>query len=128
MPLLDVSFMTEDPMLADSFTVQRRDDVVGQNGRTTPTITETFEGVVGVITQQDPADLMRNDDGQMIRRQIFVASKFRFRGPTAGHQADLIIYQGDTFTITHVLSYSRFGAGTVEVIAVSMTAVDPAQT
>lgn len=127
MPLLDVSFMTSDPMLADTFTVTRRTDVVDDKGRTTPTTVATFNDVVGVVTQQDPADLMRRDDGQMVPRMIFVASTFLFRGATAGFQPDIITWNGTAYTIKHVMNYSRFGAGTVEVIAESGNAMDAPQ-
>lgn len=127
MPQLDVSFMTSDPMLADCFDVLRRADVVGANGRTTITVTDTFEDCLGVVTQQDPADLMRNDDGQMVPRSILVCSTFAFRGASAGYQPDLIKWNGTSYVVTKVYPYSRFGAGTYEVVATSMTATDTAQ-
>lgn len=124
MPDLDVSFMTSDPMLSDVFTVTRRFDTIDQHGRTTPTTSQVFADLVGVITQQDPADLMRRDDGQMMPRLIFVASTFVFRGPSVGYQPDVISYQGTDYTVKNVLSYSRFGAGTCEVVAESGMATD----
>ncbi len=127
MPLLDVSFMTSDPMLADVFTVTRRTDVIDDFGRTAPTAVETFNDVVGVVTQQDPADLMRRDDGQMVPRMIFVASTFLFRGASVGYQPDIITWNGTGYTVKHVMNYSRFGAGTVEVVAESMQAMDNPQ-
>ncbi len=132
MPLLDVSFMTDDPMLADTFDVTRRLDVVGSNGRTTPTTEQTFTGVTGVVTQQDPADLMRRDDGQMVPRLIFVASSFAFRGASrlangTGYQPDQITWNGTVYTVKQIYPYSRFGAGTYEVVAESTSAMDAPQ-
>lgn len=129
MPDLDVSFMLADQLLADTFDVIRRRDIVGNNGRTTPTVEATFANQYGVITAQDPADLMRRDDGQMIPRLIFCASTFRFRGPSLGanqngYQPDQISWNGGIYTVKHVLPYSRYGDGFVEVIAESMVAVD----
>jgi hypothetical protein len=127
MPDLDVSFMTTDPMLADTFTVVRRNDVVDQRGRTTPTTTATTPNVVGVVTQQDPADLMRRDDGQMVPRLIFIATMFQVRGASTGLQPDQILWNGTTYTVLQVYPYSRFGRGTYEVVAEAMNATDSAQ-
>lgn len=124
MPDLDVSFMTADPMLADTFTVTRYSDTVDQKGRTTPTLTQTFNNVVGVVTQEDPAELMRNPDAQMAPRKIMVCSTFAFRGVSTGFQPDRITYLGVEYTVLAVLPYSRFGGGTYEVIAESMHATD----
>lgn len=135
MPMLDVSWVTLDPMLADVFDVSRRLDIVGTNGRTTPTVVETFPGVVGVVTQQDPGALMRREEGQIVPRRILVASTFAFRGASRetgwalpeGYQPDLIDWNGTTYVVTEVMSYQRFGGGLTEVIAESMTAVDVPQ-
>lgn len=127
MPDLDVSFMTMDPMLADTFTVTRRLDSVDAHGRTTPTTQQVFAGLLGVITQQDPSDLMRRDDGQMMPRLIFVASTFAFRGVSTGYQPDVIAWNGSNYTVKQVYPYSRFGAGMYEAVAESMVAVDSPQ-
>jgi hypothetical protein len=128
MPALDVSFMTLDPMFADSFKVTRRADVVDARGRTTPTIVAVFPEEWGVITQQDPADLMRNDDGQMMPRLIFIATAFLLRAATKGFQPDIVTWDGVDYKIKHLLSYSRFGGGTIEAVAESMAATDPPTT
>jgi hypothetical protein len=127
MPNLDVSFMTKNPMLSDFFQVDRRADVVGTNGRTTPTIVKTFRRVPGVITQQDPADLIRNDDGQYQARIINICTTFALRGVHTAGQPDLVTWSGSTYVIKHVVPYSRFGQGTYEATAESMVAVEPAQ-
>ncbi len=129
MPDLDVSFMLFDQLLSDTFTVRRIRDIVGSNGRTTPTLEATFTEQYGVITAQDPADLMRGPEGEMIPRLIFCASPFRFRGPSKGaningYQPDIIDWNGGHYTVKHVLPYTRYGEGFVEVVAESMVAVD----
>lgn len=127
MPDLDVSFMCSDPMLADPFTITRRTDVVSQKGRTTPTAGATINAV-GVVTQEEPAELMRNPDAQFARKRIFVASVTEMRDVTTGHQPDLVTWNGVIYTVVKVLPYSRFGAGTYEAICESMNATDPAGT
>lgn len=134
MPMLDVSFVTQDPMFADTFDVSRRQDVVGANGRTVPTVVETYPGVVGTVTQQDAGTLMRREEGQLIPRRIFVASTFAFRGVSKegpplpdGYQPDLVDWNGTTYVVTEVMSYQRFGRGHTQAVCESMTAVDVPQ-
>lgn len=119
--------MTKDPMLSDCFDVTRRLDAIDPTGRTSPTTSQIFRRVRGVVTQQDPADLMRRDDGQMVPRLISVCTTFAVRGEVVGQQPDLIAWNGTSYLVKHVLPYSRFGHGTYEVIAESMTAVDVPQ-
>jgi hypothetical protein len=127
MPQLDVSFMLTDPMLADVFSVNRRSDVIGPNGRTTPTSVQVIPNLMGVITQQDPADLMREPDGQMMPRSIMVCTGFALRGVVTGAQPDIISWNGTDYLVKQVYPYSRFGAGTYEAVATSMNATDVAQ-
>lgn len=134
MPLLDVSWVTRDPMLADAFDVLRRQDVVGSNGRTVPTVVESFYDVVGVVTQQDAGMLMRKEEGQIIPRRIFVATQFALRGASRdgpplpdGFQPDLVVWNGTTYVVVDVMSYQRFGAGVTQATAESMAAVDVPQ-
>ena len=127
MPRLDVAFMTRNPMLADCFDVTRRNDVIGADGRTTPTPVKVFKGVRGVVTQESPADLIRRDDGQFVPRLITICTTFQVRGEVVGEQPDLVTWNGTMYLVKHVLPYSRFGHGTYEVLAESMTAVDTPQ-
>jgi hypothetical protein len=127
MPLLDVSFVLSDPMLADTFSVSRRSESVDTNGRRVVDAPIVFPLVVGVITQEDPAELMRRDDGQMMPRQIFVASQFQLRGVATGIQPDLITWNGATYTVKRVYPYSRYGKGIYEAVAEVMEATAPVQ-
>lgn len=129
MPQLDVSFMTSDPMLSDCITVTRRKDVVGLNGRTTPTVERVIPYVRAVVTQADPAAIMRREEGQVVPRRIFVASTFAFRNASKGaggvnNHPDIITWNGSDYVVSEVLPYSRFGGGTFEVVAESFAALD----
>lgn len=126
MPMLDVSFVTADPMLADTFSVRRQAQTISDKGRVETTNT-LFENLTGVVTQQDPAELMKRDDGQFVPRSIFVASRFAFRNVVEGFQPDIIIWNGTEYWVRQVYSYSRFGTGMYEVVASSQTAIDQPQ-
>lgn len=123
-PQLDVSFLTGDPMLSDTFDVKRHLDDVDEKGRTRSTADELFEDVVGVVTWADPADLARLAEGQTVPRGIFVATSFPLRGAVNGNQPDRIVYLCEEYMVKEVKPYSRFGEGTYEAIAVSTTAMD----
>jgi len=140
MPDLDVSFVLTDPMLADTFSVKRRQDTIDGDGVTTPTVTSTittFPGTTvplcGVVTQEEPAELMRNPDAQLAPRIIFVASTFGFRGVSVSadglttYQPDIIVWNGSEYLVKKVLPYSRYGFGTYEVVAESMAQPDTVQ-
>ncbi len=122
--MLDVSWVTADPNLSDVFDVVRQVETVGLNGRVVVTPT-TFPGIVGVVTQQDPADIMRREDGQMVPRSIFVATSFAVRGAVAGNQPDRLIWSGTNYLVKQVMPYARNGL--YEVVASSDTAMDVAQ-
>ncbi|UNA00773.1 hypothetical protein ZHS_17 [Edwardsiella phage vB_EpM_ZHS] len=143
MPLLDVSFVVEDPMFADTFNLMRRQDAVGANGRTTIITTATLLAVVGTVTQQDPAALMRQDSEQHVPRRIFLASKTAFR-PASRSPDGLTQYQPDQilwpvnadgtpadgatlYTVEQVFPYKRYGGGLYECVATSMNAMDVPQ-
>ena len=131
MPLLDVSFVVDDPMLSDVFAVQRRNDVIGDSGRPLPTVYQTFPKVRGVVTQQSPAELLRRDDSQIVPKRIFIATRFQIRGASrderGSYQPDWITWAGVVYTVEEVLPYSRYGRGIYEVIATSMNAMDRPQ-
>ena len=124
MPLIDVSEVLVDPDLASRFTVIRRAETVGSNGRSATTDT-SFPNIVGVITMQSASELIRRDDGDMITRKISIVTPFRLRSAADGHKPDQVVLDGITYTITEILPYHRFGAGFVEALAVSMNATDP---
>ena len=126
MPMLDVSFVVSDPMLADTFDVTRNAETIDTNGRLVITTTLT-KGVIGTVTQQDPADLLKRDDGQLVPRCIFIASTFAFRNAVTGFQPDTITWNGSNYKVKQVYPYSRFGQGIYECVAETFVATDPVQ-
>jgi hypothetical protein len=126
MPELDVSFLLADFQLSDTFTITRRADTIGTNGRTTPGSASPISAY-GVVTQEEPAEIMRDPEAQRVPRRIFVASQTQMLGASVGQQPDLITWNGTDYVVVKVLPYSRFGAGFYEVVAESMTATDVAQ-
>ena len=127
MPMLDVSFMLDDPMLSDLFDLQRKLNIIGVNGRVTSTNDSSFTGLSGVITQQDPADLIRTEDGMSVPRRIFIASRMQLVSESLTNQPDQITWNGVLYSVVQVFPYSRYGAGFYEAIAEFRGPVPPLQ-
>lgn len=128
MPMLDVSFVLSDPMFEDEFSITRRPFVMGADGRPDESGYEQLTGLTGVITQQDPADIMRTEEGQLVPRSILVVTTQQvMAGGTAGFLSDLINWDGGVYEVKSVMPYSRFGAGFYEVVANIKTGVNPVQ-
>lgn len=127
MPLLDVSFMTYDAMLSDVFDVLRRLNTMTQLGRVQAPIDYVAKNVAGVVTQQDPADLIRTEDGQNIPKRIFFATQYQVIAAAEGQQPDVIKWNGVYYTVVSSLPYSRFGDGFYEVIAEFRGTIPPLQ-
>lgn len=130
MPLLDVSFVVNDPMLADAFVVRRYAETVDTGGRAGQVLQETFDPVIGVVTRESPDELMRTPDLSTVPSRIFVASMFAFRGPSrdadlpATWPGDVISYLGTDYTVVKTQPYSQYGGGTHQCVAESQRAAD----
>lgn len=122
MPDLDVSDVLDDPMFEDQCDVMRRPETLVDGRMQTGEV--WFRKVSIVITQQDPATLMRREDGVTVPRRIFVASRFRFYGASQGYQPDAIHWNGTVYYVEEVLPYTRYGDGFVEVVASSQSQPD----
>lgn len=116
MPLLDVSFMTRDPYLSTVFNLTRRLNAVGDDGRVAPTPDQFFQGLQGVVTQQDASMLMQAEDGQTYPKRIFIASTFQFVSAATGYTGDEILWRGVLYICTSSLPYPEFGEGVYEGI------------
>lgn len=127
MPMLDTSFVTYDPMLADFFDVRRRLNVMRDNGRVDAVPDELFLGVIGVVTQGDAAEIMRTEDGQTIPKRIFIASMFQFVAAATDYQGDEITWNKVCYRCKECLPYSRYGAGVYEAICEFQGNIPPAQ-
>ena len=129
MPTIDVSDLTEDPDLADTFTVLRRQQVTGTNGTISVTTT-TYPNVVGVVGPSGDNSLARQAAFETQGKSIQVITKFRLRGATreAGnvYQPDVVVWGGDNFLVVSVSDFTQFGVGFVSVDCTSMDLVDVA--
>jgi len=132
MPFLDVSDIVVDPDFADVMTVARRGESVSALTGRSQTNEQVFDNVIGTVTMQDPAALLRREDSDSAPRLIFIATTFAMRSVSSGFKPDVITWpkageEGSTqYTVLKCYPYPRYGAGMYEVVAESMHATDEA--
>lgn len=113
MPLLDVTEILIDPDLADTFSVIRTTTSTNSSGIASSGPARTYSNVVGVITWDDGTILERAAEGVMIKGRITICTKFILTDGDQLYDADQIVWNGNTYTVSKVDSYSRFGPGFV---------------
>lgn len=123
MPLLDVSDIVSDPDFADRFSVIRRKETVGTDGRAT-VVEQVFRNVSGVVTAASANDLDRREDYQNMTRSINVVTTFKVQGLVTGYQPDIILWRGTRHLVKHVDAYPQFGRGFVQAECGSMANTD----
>jgi hypothetical protein len=124
MPMLDVGFMLNDPMIATTFTLRTRISTDDSHGRVQWTTTD-YPNQIGVITMQSPADLMRRDDSQMVPRRIFIGSQIQFVVVALNRQPDQVLWKNTWYTCEECYPYPEYGEGHYQAVFQSMNAVDP---
>jgi len=127
MPMINLTVALTSPMLCDSFSVIRRTETVGTNGRST-VATQTFNGLYGPVKPADANDLRRYPDMDVTDKTITVTTAFALRGEseTAGSEfkPDIVVWNGDNFIVRHVEDWSNFVPGFVRAICTSTDLVD----
>jgi hypothetical protein len=111
-PNLDVTDLLLDPDFATAGLIcLRSQEVVGQDGVAVQTpAQQTF---TGVVTAGKGAVLDRLDGASRTRDSILIHTTFRLRVSAAGYAADVVIWQGNRYTVSQVNDYSTFGRGFV---------------
>lgn len=136
MPFLDVSEIVSDPDFADDFWLKRRSQAIDPTTGRAYEVVQVFKDLVGTVTMENPADLMRRDDSDSQPRLIFIAAEFEFRGISKEgeqqYKGDIVVWPpegeaGSTeYTVLKSYPYPRYGSGFYEAVCESMNAVDEA--
>ena len=111
MPSFDVSDILFDPEWMTNLTCLRSTEAVGPNG--VGTTTPTSMPFVGIVTSDKGDILDRLEGASRTRGSILVHSRFVLRESRAGYAADLIVWQGNKYTVSNVNDYSSYGRGFV---------------
>ena len=119
MPNLDVTEILTDPDFFDILQLERRTKTVSGGGMsvlapTSPPLSNFY----GVVTNDRGEVLHREDIGEHIEGAILVVTKFRLTSASVSGgvttEADLVHWDGRTYTVTTVEPYRRYGAGFVQ--------------
>jgi galactose-6-phosphate isomerase len=123
MPLIDVLDVLFDPVIAaEAFTVTRRKETVGQNGRT-QIVSETLNGV-GSIQPATPQALRRLPEGTRVEGSISVYTSLRLMMQTETQQPDEISWGGRSYQVADVRDWTHFGGGFVNATCILTDLLD----
>ena len=127
MAFLDTTDVLLDPDFTDTFTVIRRQEVVGTNGRSN--VTQFTKSSFGVVTSAGRNELERVPDADTYKRIIVIITKFPLQGEvTLGngitYKPDLVVWRGDNYLVKECDLYPQFGAGFVQAICTSEDIID----
>jgi galactose-6-phosphate isomerase len=115
MPLLDVSDVLDDPDFADdSLICKRNPQTMGEDGRAISVpVAIPFSAVVTAMSGEE---LRRGPDGEYITGSISIITRFTLFSGKTGFSADVIEWNGRSYTIADVQDYSRYGSGFVQAV------------
>jgi len=115
MPLLDVTEVLLDPMFQDTSLVARREtETVGLNGMAV--FTPTTFSFAGVVVQASGEQLQRLENGTRHADSIDIYTLENLIDGQQGLTADVVIWQGNEYTVAKVLDWSTYGRGFKHVI------------
>lgn len=112
---LDVSDVLLDPDFMERGLVCNRISVkVGDNGRSIKT--ETKHTFNAVVTTNSGINLDRQPDGTIIKGAINLHTRFALTAGDEDHQADEIVWRGQTYIVIQVLPNLHYGRGFVKAV------------
>lgn len=128
MPSLDLSDAYLEPSFLDTITVVRRAQNNDTNGRVQTT--NAYFSTYANIDAASPDQLERLPEQEYQGKTLSIVTKFRLRGASAqgtqSYQPDIILYEGDSYVVSLIDDYSRYGPGWIQAIATSTNWVDQA--
>lgn len=110
MAFLDVSDILTDPDFMNTGLIcERNVQTVGSNGIATNVTTST--AFAGVVTSDNGDLLERNPDGERIKGNLTIHTRFPLDDGSAMNAADIVQWKGRRYTVTVVNDWSHFGRG-----------------
>lgn len=113
-PSLDVSDILSDPDFADTFTVIRRSQTVGDDGMADGA--ERAIRAVGVVQPASANGLKLLPEGARVDGAIQIHTAFHLSVATDTTFADEVVYNGRRYMVTATNDFSRFGAGYIQAV------------
>jgi len=127
MPSLSVIKAVTNLRFQDKFTVYRRVETVTNQGLST-TVSTAIPNIYGVVTQEPGNALTQGADSEYQEDIIGIISRFQFQGPTDLNPEtkpdQILLADGNTYEVTNIQAFSRFGPGFCEITAGSIANLD----
>lgn len=115
MPFLDTSDVLCDPDFCDTTLTCRRTSVVA-NAQGIGVATSKIIPFGGVVTSDKGKILNRDPIGEHATGSILICTRFTLLDADTGYTADIVSWNGKTYTVVRVYDYSTYGVGFVEAI------------
>lgn len=129
MAMINLTVALTSPMFTDTFSVNRRTQTVGTNGRASIS-SQVTPAVYGVVYPSDDNELRLLGDMQVTGKTITVITQFALRSESevsgAEFMPDVVTWKGDNFLVKHIEDWSSFGPGFILAICTSTDIVDNA--
>lgn len=110
MPNIDVSDILSDPdFMSAGLVCERNVQTVGSNGMASNAT--TLMPFTGVVTSDNGDLLERNPDGERIKGNMTIHTRFPLDDGSATNCADVVQWRGRRYTVTVVNDWSHFGRG-----------------
>ena len=110
MAFLDVSDILTDPDFMNTGLIcERNVQTVGSNGIATNAT--TIMAFSGVVTSDNGDLLERNPDGERVKGNMTIHTRFPLDDGSAMNAADIVQWRGRRYTVTVVNDWSHFGRG-----------------
>lgn len=110
MARLDVTDILSDPDFMDTgLARERMTQTVGADGMAINA--KVVRKFAGVVTSDSGNVLDRSPDGERIKGNMTIHTRFDLCDGSAGKTADVVQWQGQRYTVSNVNSYSHFGRG-----------------
>lgn len=107
---IDVSDLLTDPDFVDTTLVCiRQSQTVGLDGLAVDA--QTSVPFSGVVTSDSGAKLMRTPGGERIQDNMTIHTRFVLTDGASGFSADIVIWNGQRYTVASVNDYSTYGRG-----------------
>lgn len=115
MPNLDVSDVLLDPDFMTLDLVCIRAEITALENGTASELQQNIN-FAGVVTTNNGLNMDRRPDGTLIKGAINIHTQFRLTSGDINTSADEVIWQGQTYIVSQVLSNAHFGQGFVKAI------------
>ena len=107
-PAIDVSFVLDDPMFQDSFTVTRTPTLGDGTPDTANVQTLTVKGVVLAGSMERT---LQPDDSAHVERTITLHTRTQLYDVSANYQPDVVLWHGGSYKVMRPWDYSSYGSG-----------------